>query len=346
MMDNAHFEELSPKLRNMTRTCHEPVSKPSCACSNPSPKRVLVKLQKILQSVILKVRPLAWSIVALLLFDYQNNCRANDVELRTAETAFDACRYEDQPSGQIFSYRLLKPPLINSRSHYPLILFLHGAGGRGNDNLANMRLLAPIVTQQEFQRDFPCYVLIPQCPTNLRWESFSREVFGMLDEVMAQNKIDTNRVYLTGYSMGGQGCWHVAAMQPERFAALVSVAGRSEISLVSRLTELPTWVVHGDADDVVSVNYSREMVDALKAAGGNCKYTEVKGAGHDSWRQAYGPEGVFPWMFRQSSRGRWWKRNWLIIVFLLIDTIVAAWLLLLFGRFIISRRKGARTNVR
>jgi predicted peptidase len=122
----------------------------------------------------------------------------------------------------------------------------------------------------------------------------------ILDEVLKTEPIDPDRVYLTGLSMGGYGTWDLAERMPKRFAAAVPICGGGDDTKANRLVGLPLWAWHGDADPAVPVERSRQMIAAIKTAGGNAKFTELPGVGHDSWTKAYtDPEGAIPWLFEQ-----------------------------------------------
>ncbi len=215
-------------------------------------------------------------------------------------------------------YRLLRPSKVEEGKRYPLVLFLHGAGERGDDNLAQLKYLPEWLAADDWQAKYPCYLIAPQCPSDRWWAPVRaarseelREkqraldtqldgVVGILDAAVAEFPIDTNRMYLTGLSMGGFGSWALASRQPDRFAALVPICGGGDRAWAEKLRDLPIWVAHGGADRIVPPEKSREMIDALKAAGGKPQYTEMDGVGHDSWTPAYkDPEGPLPWMFEQ-----------------------------------------------
>ena len=124
----------------------------------------------------------------------------------------------------------------------------------------------------------------------------------MLDEVMKEYKVDHKRQYLTGLSMGGMGTWSIAIAHPDRFAAIVPICGRGDTSAADKIKNLPCWCFHGDADTAVKVEGSREMIDAMKA-GGEPKYTEYAGVGHNSWDKAYGTDELYTWLLEQKSPG-------------------------------------------
>ena len=120
-----------------------------------------------------------------------------------------------------------------------------------------------------------------------------------LDQLIAKKPIDTRRIYLTGLSMGGYGTWDLIARQPERFAAAIPICGGGDPATAERIKHIPLWVFHGDADSAVKVSRSRDMVAALKQAGGEPKYTEYEGVGHDSWTRTYKSPEIYEWLFSQ-----------------------------------------------
>ncbi len=176
---------------------------------------------------------------------------------------------------------------------WPLVLFLHGAGERGHDLEQLKRHGLPRVL--EGRDDFPAIVVSPQCPPEERW---SVEVLSaLLDEIAGRYAMDADRVYVTGLSMGGFGTWALAIAEPERFAAIAPICGGGEPFGTARLTRLPVWAFHGDADTVVPLRRSQEMVEALRARGGDVRFTVYPGVGHDSWTRTYDNPELYDWLF-------------------------------------------------
>ncbi|MEH2380575.1 MAG: prolyl oligopeptidase family serine peptidase [Nostoc sp.] len=184
----------------------------------------------------------------------------------------------------------------------PTILFLHGAGERGSD-LDNVKKqgVAKIVEQQP---DFPFIVISPQCPRGEYWNIERLSV--LLDEAMSLDSpqsayasyVDPDRVYLTGLSMGGYGTWHLAAAQPQRFAAIAPICGGGNPQAARKLKNLPVWAFHGAKDNVVPLKESEIMVSALKARDGNVKFTVYLEAEHDSWTQTYNNPELYKWFLQ------------------------------------------------
>jgi predicted peptidase len=177
---------------------------------------------------------------------------------------------------------------------WPLILFLHGAGECGTD-LEKVKVHGPPKLVQN-KNDFPFIVLAPQSP-KFGWSI--RALDTLLESILNTYKVDKDRVYLTGLSMGGFGTWALAAAHPQNFAALVPICGGGKQAHVKRLKDLPIWVFHGARDRVVPVARSREMVEALRAVDSNVLYTEYPDAGHDSWTRTYDNPDLYKWLLKQ-----------------------------------------------
>ncbi len=217
--------------------------------------------------------------------------------------------------GVEFRYRLLAPAAPAAGTRYPLVVFLHGAGERGRDNEKQLKYLPTWMAEPALRERHPCYLLAPQCRESERWVDVSwadkkstpqgppttdlLAAIAALQAVIASEAVDPARIYLTGLSMGGFGTWDLAARQPARFAAILPICGGGDEATAPRLSRLPIWCFHGDADQVVAVDRSRSMIAAVKAAGGSPKYSELPGVGHDSWTPAYRDPAVLDWLFAQ-----------------------------------------------
>lgn len=176
-------------------------------------------------------------------------------------------------------------------ARWPLILFLHGAGERGDDlEKVKVHGLPKIV---EEQRGFPFIVVSPQCPEDEWWSSDLLNA--LLDEVIASYAVDEDRVYVTGLSMGGFGTWSLAIDRPERLAAVAPICGGGIPLLAGRMKSVPAWVFHGALDEVVPLQRSEQMVNALREAGGEVKFTVYAQAGHDAWTETYANPELYAW---------------------------------------------------
>jgi predicted peptidase len=217
-----------------------------------------------------------------------------------------------------FAYRLLKPEpaALEAGARRPLVVFLHGAGERGTDNVKQLKYLPAWLAEPANRGRHPAFVLAPQCRADERWVDVSwadgtstpqaekpttdmAAALAALEDVIAREAVDPARIYLTGLSMGGYGSWDLATRMPERFAAVVPVCGGGDDRGAARLAGLPIWCFHGDADRAVPVARSRDMIAAVRRAGGRPIYSELAGVGHDSWTPAYRDPFVLDWLFAQ-----------------------------------------------
>ena len=181
---------------------------------------------------------------------------------------------------------------------WPLILFLHGAGERGDD-VQMLKVTGLPKTLEETA--IPFVVVSPQCPVQESWYDHVDAVDLLLKQIIADYRVDPGRVYLTGLSMGGFGSWRLGTLWPERFAAVVPICGGGHWAYgfperVCDMKDTPTWVFHGAKDDTVPLQMSQELVDTLKACGGNVKFTIYPEADHDSWTETYNNPEVYDWL--------------------------------------------------
>ena len=181
----------------------------------------------------------------------------------------------------------------------PLLVWLHGASLRGTDVQMVKRYGPPAVAQR--REDFPFVILSPQCPPGQSWTD-SEALMRLVDEVMIEHRIDPQRVYLTGLSMGGGGAWFLASRHPNRFGAVVPMCGPTQPALwASGLKKTPIWCFHGEKDDVVPLKRSKDMVKALKKIGNKPKFTIVKGKGHDI-TSLYYDDDIYKWLLSKKIR--------------------------------------------
>jgi predicted peptidase len=235
-----------------------------------------------------------------------------------AADLFEARTFKDE-GGKALPYRLLKPESVEEGKTYPLVLFLHGAGERGDDNEAQLRHGAPEFATPDARRRFPCFVAAPQCPKDASWSPINfrdrvaapsespsepgRLALELVEELKAEFPIDADRVYVTGLSMGGFGTWDLISRHPDRFAAAVPVCGGGSPEKAGTIKDIPIWCFHGAKDPVVAPRLSRQMVQALWEAGASPGYTEYPDVEHDSWTRAYREPSLLPWMFSK-ARGK------------------------------------------
>jgi predicted peptidase len=179
----------------------------------------------------------------------------------------------------------------DENKRWPLILFLHGAGERGND-LDKVKALGPPKLVSE-GKEMPFIIVSPPAPERSTWDPEALDA--LLGEIIGQYAVDESRIYLTGVSMGGAGTWRLASAHPERFAAIAPICGWGDASMAQRTGNIPTWVFHGAKDDVVPLQASLEMVDALKRRGNEARLTIYPETGHASWTETYNNPAVFEW---------------------------------------------------
>lgn len=222
-------------------------------------------------------------------------------------------------------YRLYVPENYDPAKSYPLVLFLHGAGERGNDNekqlLANDG--AVIWAAPENQAKHPAFVLAPQARNvadggfGLTRDSTNKlidlsrvfevsedlkKAYEILELVRNEYNIDPDRLYSTGLSQGGFGTWNLNMLYPDLFAAMVPIAGGGNPSMAHLLSDKPIWAFHAEDDAVIPVSYTRNIIAAIKDAGGNPKYTEYPKEmqyNHASWVPAYENKEMIEWVFQQ-----------------------------------------------
>lgn len=192
-------------------------------------------------------------------------------------------------------YLLYLPKDYDKQESWPLILFLHGAGERGNDLELVKKHGPPKLIAAG--KDFPFIVVSPQCPKERWWEPI--ELVALLDELSGKYKVDSDRIYVTGLSMGGFGSWRLAFYAPDKFAAIAPICGGGEKYWAKRFAHLPVWAFHGAKDTGVPPERSQIMVDELKKKGGKPKLTIYPEAGHDSWTVTYDNPKFYEWLLEQ-----------------------------------------------
>jgi predicted peptidase len=240
-----------------------------------------------------------WRTGSLALLSLALSIALGTVGLQAAETAQKAAKLDTRVPVTL-NYLVAVPADYDAKEAWPLLLFLHGAGERGDDLEIVKKHGPPKLLEQG--KSFPLVVVSPQCPADEWWSSKPLELMALVDEIVTKYKIDQDRVYLTGLSMGGFGTWMLAAYAPDRFAAIVPICGGGEVLSTRRLTQMPTWVFHGAKDPVVPLKRSEDMVEALKKLNGNVKFTIYPEAGHDSWTEAYNNPELYEWLLQQKRK--------------------------------------------
>ncbi len=215
-------------------------------------------------------------------------------------------------------YRLMRPSKYDPAQKYPLVVFLHGAGERGSDNEAQLKWGMEDFAAPQLREKYPCFVVAPQCPSEEKWVNVDwtlsshsmpekpanamRLVLELIEQLRKEFSIDGDRLYITGLSMGGYGAWDAIQRHPNLFAAAAPVCGGGDPAFANRIAKLPIWAFHGDEDTAVKPQRSREMIEALEAAGGEPKYTEYAGVGHNSWSPTYANPEFYVWLFAQKKQ--------------------------------------------
>ena len=188
-------------------------------------------------------------------------------------------------------YLLYLPKDYDGKAPKPLLLFLHGAGERGDDLELVKKHGPPKLIAQG--KDFPFIVVSPQCPKGQFWDP--RALTHLLDWLEERYAVDSSRIYVTGLSMGGFGTWALAAQQPDRFAAIAPICGGGERFWMRKLKNVPVWAFHGEKDNVVPPHRTKELVEELKKLGADVRLTLYPDAGHDSWTETYNNEELYEW---------------------------------------------------
>ncbi len=212
-------------------------------------------------------------------------------------------------------YRMLRPKDYDQSNRYPLVMFYHGAGERGDDNVVQLVHGMNDFASDDVMENYPCFVIAPQCPTGFQWVDtpwtadshvMPKEPtapiqlsFDLITSLQKEVSIDEKRIYVTGLSMGGFGAWDAIQRFPNRFAAAAPVCGGGDPAYAKKIAHVPLWAFHGDADTAVKPKRSRDMIAALKEGGGSPKYTEYPGVGHNSWAATYANRQLYAWMFAQ-----------------------------------------------
>jgi len=218
--------------------------------------------------------------------------------------------------GDTLYYRMLYPD-ANPLRKYPLVIFLHGSGERGSDNDAQLKWGVMNFATDQNMAAHPALVVAPQCPEKLTWSNVDRGqnggslslkaepsepmalVLGLIRQLVKTMPVDTNRIYITGLSMGGYGTYDVIERYPHLFAAAVPVCGGGDTSKAASIAHLPMWIFHGAEDPAVSPVYDLRMLEALTRAGAHPGFTEYPEVGHFSWIEAYSDPLMMEWLFRQ-----------------------------------------------
>lgn len=218
-------------------------------------------------------------------------------------------------NGDSLLYRFLFPDNDTTR-RYPLVIFLHGSGERGSDNEAQLKWGVMNFASDYNMKMYPAYVIAPQCPLNISWANTTRSKNGetslqtspsrpmqllmeTINDIIKKFHVDTNRIYITGLSMGGYGTFDALERYPHFFAAAVPVCGTGDVSRAASIAHVPIWMFGGAGDPTVNPNGLYDMVNALRKAGAQPGFTQYPGVGHFSWIAAYNDPMMMEWLFSQ-----------------------------------------------
>jgi len=246
-----------------------------------------------------------------LFFSWKN------VACQEGKALFQKKTYSE--GNQKMPYRILLPQNYDANTTYPLLIMLHGAGERGDDNEAQLTHGTDLFLKAEIRKNYPAIIVFPQCSKDGYWSNVDKKweqstfkftfspkgeptpqmevLQRLIIELTKKHKVDTSRIYVGGLSMGGMGTFEIVRRNPELFAGAFAICGGAHPNTASEMTKTPFWVFHGDKDVVVDYQHSVKIVNALKAAGGNVKFTTYEGVNHDSWTNAFSEDELLPWLF-------------------------------------------------
>ena len=263
---------------------------------------------KQVKKIIRLVMFCSW-MVFLVQATLAQDSKQRDEIAPTSNPNFEKGDYRSKEGVEIVFWSM-EPTQVERGKKYPLVLALHGRGGRTT--------AATELGSDKFRDGFPCFVFAPVSTRKGHWirpSELSEQgakargtapmlplALEALDEFIAAHPVDRDRIYVTGQSMGGAGTFGALALRPDFFAGAIPVCGGWEIKDAEKFKSVPIWVFHGDQDKVVPVTDSREIVKAISAEGGTPKYTEFPGVGHDSWSKAYSDPQSWDWLFRQKKK--------------------------------------------
>jgi predicted peptidase len=264
---------------------------------------------------IKKLRILAMLGIIYLAFPFLAQAQTN--------SAFDRGSYVNKTD--TLAYRILFPKKFDPSKKYPLIIVLHGAGERGNDNEAQIKYGPKLFLNDTIRQNYPAIVVFPQCPNNSFWSNVKIEqntagkfvfnfqeggepttamhaLLGLVDQFLDKPFVNKKQVYIGGLSMGGMGTLEILRRKPNTFAAAFAICGGDNTNNVSKYAKkVPLWIFHGQKDSVVPFDHSQVVVDALKAAGADPKFTIYPNDDHNSWDDAFAEPQLMPWLFSHSK---------------------------------------------
>ena len=252
------------------------------------------------------------------LFIFNNS---NSQDLKLYESKFYVLKNDT------LNYRILKPLNYDPSKKYPVHLFLHGAGERGDDNKSQLVHGAKLFLKKENRLKYNSWVIFPQCPSNDRWPSLATDswdnkddyfpdnkeisppnktldlVIKFMDQFIEKKQVNKQRVYITGLSMGGMGTFEMLHRRPDMFAAATPICGNGNAEL-SKLyaTKIHLWIFHGSDDKIVKPEYSFKMAKAIISSGGSPRLTLYENVGHDSWNNAFAEKNYLKWIHSKTKK--------------------------------------------
>jgi predicted peptidase len=240
--------------------------------------------------------------------------RTDTIIVYDKSTTILKCIYKYESDSLLF--RLSLPKDYDSSGTFPLLLFFHGAGERGDDNVSQMNLISDFIESDLFQKQ-SSFVVLPQCPAGEKWvdadwlqltstfnyvpERSMSLTIKLLNRILDNYKVDTNKLYVMGLSMGGFGTWDIITRMPDKFAAAVPICGGGDEEQAYKLSNIPIWAFHGSKDKLVNVSRSRNIASRVKSFNGNIIYTEYKNVGHNAWSYAFKDSKLMSWIYSKSK---------------------------------------------
>jgi len=221
-------------------------------------------------------------------------------------------------------YRILYPENMKKGKKYPLVLFLHGSGERGTDNIKQLVHGGDYFVEKRNRKKYPAIVVFPQCPPNVKWTNRAKQqdksgtwVFdfpvkkeapvptkltnNLVDELLQSNIVDTKKVYIMGISMGGMGTLEFLYRWPNKYTAGVVICGGHDQKLAKKYSHVPVWFFHGEKDDIVPPIYSKQIYQVLKGSNSNTQYTLFSNDNHNSWDSTFKQPKLLKWLFKQKK---------------------------------------------
>lgn len=241
------------------------------------------------------MRRLAWLGLSISIFQFALVLSARADEPAPGKQVEQRFDYPKNPRHSMGYLLYLPTNSVAKNEKHPLLLFLHGSGERGS-YLPLVKKHGPPKIVEE-RGDLPFIVVSPQLSSDNQFFD-PAALAALLDSVVDKYQVDKDRIYVTGLSMGGGGTWHLAALQPDRFAAIVPICGWTDPRDAVKLNRLAVWTIHGDVDGAVPFMETEQMVDALRNAGGDVKFTVHHGGGHDTWTSTYAMPEFYEWLLR------------------------------------------------